>query len=90
MFLIKYIPFILYKYVSILIRTNFYRIGQQNTVNIYYPIADNTLDIQIFNILQKKKDIINTVMGETSDNVTIDEDLFKELVKIGPLKKLKM
>lgn len=67
-----------------------YRIGQQNTVNIYYPIADNTLDTQIFNILQRKRDIISTVMGETNAEVTIDEDLFKELVKMGPIKKLKM
>lgn len=67
-----------------------YRIGQQNTVNIYYPIADNTLDVQIFNILQRKRDIISTVMGETNEAVTIDEDLFKELIKMGPLKKLKM
>lgn len=67
-----------------------YRIGQQNTVNIYYPIADNTLDVQIFNILQRKKDIISTVMGETNDAIAIDEDLFKELIKMGPLKKLKM
>ena len=76
--------------MGILIRTKFYRIGQQNTVNIYYPIADNTLDIQIFNILQRKRDIISTVMGETNTEVTIDEDLFKELVKMGPIKKLKM
>jgi len=76
--------------VGILIRTKFYRIGQQNTVNIYYPIADNTLDIQIFNILQRKRDIISTVMGETNTEVTIDEDLFKELIKMGPIKKLKM
>ncbi len=76
--------------MGILIRTKFYRIGQQNTVNIYYPIADNTLDTQIFNILQRKRDIISTVMGETNAEVTIDEDLFKELVKMGPIKKLKM
>lgn len=76
--------------MGILIRTKFYRIGQQNTVNIYYPIADNTLDTQIFNILQRKRDIISTVMGETNTEVTIDEDLFKELVKMGPIKKLKM
>ena len=29
-------------------------------------------------------------MGETNTEVTIDEDLFKELVKMGPIKKLKM
>jgi SWI/SNF-related matrix-associated actin-dependent regulator 1 of chromatin subfamily A len=67
-----------------------YRIGQEKTVNIYYPIVDNTLDIQIFNILQKKKDIINTVMGETSENIDISEDIINELIKMGPLKKLKL
>lgn len=67
-----------------------YRIGQDKTVNIYYPIADNTLDVQIFNILQKKKDIINTVMGEVTETLDISEDIIKELIKLGPLKKLKL
>jgi SNF2 family DNA or RNA helicase len=67
-----------------------YRIGQEKTVNIYYPIVDNTLDVQIFNILQKKKDIINTVMGETSESLDISEEVVNELIKMGPLKKLKL
>lgn len=65
-----------------------YRIGQDKTVNVYYPIVDNTLDVQIYDILQKKKSIINTVMGE-DDNVTdISDDLIKELIQIKPLKAL--
>jgi SWI/SNF-related matrix-associated actin-dependent regulator 1 of chromatin subfamily A len=67
-----------------------YRIGQDKTVNVYYPIADNTLDVQIYNILQKKKDIINTVMGEETHTIDISEDIIHELIKLVPLKKLKL
>ena len=67
-----------------------WRIGTTSTVNIYYPIVDGTLDVQIFNILQKKKDIINTVMGETTESLDISEDIIGELIKIGSIKTLKM
>jgi SNF2 family DNA or RNA helicase len=41
-----------------------YRYGQKNNVLVYYPIFDNTIEGIIYNILQKKKNIFETVMGD--------------------------
>ena len=41
-----------------------YRIGQNKTVNIYYMLIEDTIDTLIWNILNKKKKIIGTIMGE--------------------------
>jgi SWI/SNF-related matrix-associated actin-dependent regulator 1 of chromatin subfamily A len=42
-----------------------YRYGQKNTVVVYYPLFENTIEGIIYDILDKKKRIINTVMGDT-------------------------
>jgi hypothetical protein len=42
-----------------------YRYGQKNNVVVYYPIFENTIEGIIYDILDKKKRIINTVMGDT-------------------------
>ena len=41
-----------------------YRYGQKNNVLIYYPLFENTIEGAIYNILNHKKKIINTVMGD--------------------------
>jgi SWI/SNF-related matrix-associated actin-dependent regulator of chromatin subfamily A-like protein 1 len=41
-----------------------YRIGQKNNVLVYYPLFDNTIEGIIYDIVQKKKNIISTVMGD--------------------------
>ena len=41
-----------------------YRYGQKNSVLVYYPVFENTIEITIYNILQKKKNIIDQVMGD--------------------------
>lgn len=41
-----------------------YRIGQKETVNIYYMLIDETIDTLIWDILNEKKKIIGTIMGE--------------------------
>jgi SNF2 family DNA or RNA helicase len=41
-----------------------YRIGQNKTVNIYYMLIDKTIDTLIWKILQNKKKIIGTIIGE--------------------------
>lgn len=41
-----------------------YRYGQKNSVLIYYPIFENTIEMNVYNILQRKKSIIETVMGD--------------------------
>lgn len=46
-----------------------YRYGQKNNVLVYYPIFENTIEGVIYDILNTKKKIIGTVMGdEVSDN----------------------
>ena len=45
-----------------------YRYGQKNNVLVYYPIFDNTVEGIIYDILKKKKDIFETVMGDKVDN----------------------
>lgn len=41
-----------------------YRYGQKNSVLVYYPVFENTIEMIIYNILQKKKNIIDQVMGD--------------------------
>ena len=41
-----------------------YRIGQKETVNIYYMLMDETIDTLVWDILNEKKKIIGTIMGE--------------------------
>jgi SWI/SNF-related matrix-associated actin-dependent regulator 1 of chromatin subfamily A len=42
-----------------------YRIGQKETDNIYYMLIDDTIDTLVWNILNEKKKVIGTIMGET-------------------------
>ncbi len=41
-----------------------YRYGQKNNVLVYYPLFENTIEGKIYNILNNKKRIIRTVMGD--------------------------
>jgi SWI/SNF-related matrix-associated actin-dependent regulator 1 of chromatin subfamily A len=41
-----------------------YRIGQKETVNIYYMLIDGTIDTLVWKILNEKKKVIGTIMGE--------------------------
>ena len=41
-----------------------YRYGQKNSVLVYYPIFENTIEMIVYNILQKKKNVIEQVMGD--------------------------
>ena len=42
--------------------------ARKNNVLVYYPIFDNTVEGIIYDILKKKKDIFETVMGDKVDN----------------------
>ncbi len=61
-----------------------FRIGQKKNVSCFYPMFDNTLERIIYNILQKKKNVIDTVMGDvsTEPEINIMEELFNELHNI--------
>lgn len=54
-----------------------YRYGQKNSVLVYYPIFENTIEKIIYNILQRKKNIIDQVMGDGE----YSESFVKELLK---------
>jgi SWI/SNF-related matrix-associated actin-dependent regulator 1 of chromatin subfamily A len=54
-----------------------FRIGVKKNVIIYYPIFENTIDKLVYNILNKKKNIIDQVMGEGE----FSESLFNELLE---------
>lgn len=57
-----------------------YRYGQKNSVLVYYPVFENTIEKTIYNILQKKKDIIDQVMGDGEYSESFGKDLIKELL----------
>lgn len=56
-----------------------YRYGQKNNVLVYYPIFENTIEGIIYDILNKKKQIIATVMGDVKNDVDIVEEIMKQI-----------
>lgn len=57
-----------------------YRYGQKNSVLVYYPVFENTIEKVIYNILQKKKSIIDQVMGDGEYSESFGKDLLKHLL----------
>jgi SWI/SNF-related matrix-associated actin-dependent regulator 1 of chromatin subfamily A len=57
-----------------------YRYGQKNSVLVYYPVFENTVEKIIHNILQKKKGIIDQVMGDGEYSESFSKDLLKSLL----------
>ena len=56
-----------------------YRYGQKNSVLVYYPVFENTVEKIIYNILQKKKNVIDQVMGDGEYSESFSKDLLKSL-----------
>jgi len=56
-----------------------YRFGQKNSVSIYYPIFENTIEGVIFDILSNKKAIIDTVMGDNIDRSIAAEEILNKI-----------
>lgn len=56
-----------------------YRYGQKNSVLVYYPVFENTIEMTIYNILQKKKDIIDQVMGDGEYSESFASELVKSI-----------
>ena len=61
-----------------------FRIGQKNDVNVYYQLFDNTISTRMWYMLQNKKDVISTIMGDkklTDEEITVmmTEKLMNEL-----------
>jgi len=57
-----------------------YRYGQKNNVLVYYPLFENTLEGIIYDIVNNKKRIIATVMGDgTQDETNIVEEILNSI-----------
>jgi len=53
-----------------------HRIGQKDSVTAYYLVAENTIDEDIFALLERKNKILDQVLdGNSSDDVSIFTDL---------------
>jgi SWI/SNF-related matrix-associated actin-dependent regulator 1 of chromatin subfamily A len=61
-----------------------YRYGQKNNVLVYYPLFDNTIEGIIYDIINAKKQVIATVMGDNQDTTEAAEEI---LNKINNLRK---
>ena len=58
-----------------------YRYGQKSNVSVFYPIFENTIEGAIYDILSKKKNIFETVMGDNMDKGTIIEEILNTISK---------
>jgi SNF2 family DNA or RNA helicase len=56
-----------------------YRFGQKNSVLVYYPIFENTIEGVIYDILSNKKLIIDTVMGDNIDKSIAAEEILSKI-----------
>jgi len=52
-----------------------YRYDQKFSVSVYYPIFENTVESVIYNILSKKKNIFETVMGDNEGKGDVMEEI---------------
>ncbi len=52
-----------------------YRYGQKFSVSVYYPIFENTIEGIIYDILSKKKNIFETVMGDNEGRGDVMEEI---------------
>jgi SNF2 family DNA or RNA helicase len=57
-----------------------FRYGQKKNVMVYYPIFENTIEMIVYNILQKKKNIIDQVMGDGDFSENFAQSLLKQII----------
>jgi SWI/SNF-related matrix-associated actin-dependent regulator 1 of chromatin subfamily A len=60
-----------------------YRIGQKNNVLVYYPIFENTIEGVIYDILNAKKQVIATVMGDNLNSGDFVEEILNRINNLG-------
>lgn len=56
-----------------------YRYGQKSNVSVYYPIFENTIEGVIYDILNHKKNIFETVMGDNISRVDIVQEIMSKI-----------
>jgi len=61
-----------------------YRFGQKNNVLVYYPIFENTIEGAIYDILNNKKQVIATVMGDNQNIGDTAEEILKRINELRP------
>lgn len=59
-----------------------YRIGQTELVNVYYQLFEDTISVRMWETLERKKDIIATIMGEKEfDELEIMEKMMDVMLE---------
>jgi SNF2 family DNA or RNA helicase len=56
-----------------------YRFGQKNNVLVYYPIFENTIEAAIYDIINSKKQVIATVMGDGFNSADTAEEILEKI-----------
>ena len=56
-----------------------YRYGQKNNVLVYYPIFENTVEAIIYDIVNNKKQVIATVMGDNQNPADAAEEILQRI-----------
>jgi SNF2 family DNA or RNA helicase len=56
-----------------------YRYGQKNSVSVYYPIFENTIEGIIYDMINNKKKNIETVMGDNLNSGDIVEEIMNKI-----------
>jgi intein/homing endonuclease len=56
-----------------------YRYGQKNNVLVYYPIYQNSIEAIIYDIINTKKKVIATVMGDNQDTTEAAEEILNKI-----------
>jgi SWI/SNF-related matrix-associated actin-dependent regulator 1 of chromatin subfamily A len=59
-----------------------YRYGQKNNVLVYYPIFQNTIENIIYDIVNNKKKVIATVMGDNQNPADAAEEILQRINKL--------
>jgi SWI/SNF-related matrix-associated actin-dependent regulator 1 of chromatin subfamily A len=59
-----------------------YRYGQKNSVSVFYPIFENTIEGIIYDILSNKKMVIDTVMGDNIDRSEVVVEFMKRIKEL--------
>jgi len=56
-----------------------YRYGQKNSVSVYYPLFENTIEKIIYDMVNTKKHNIETVMGDNLNSADIVEEIMNKI-----------
>ena len=62
-----------------------YRIGQNNDVNVYYQLFDNTISMRMWETLKQKQEIINTILGVENVSKEDETELLIQKILDGEL-----